>query len=74
MKGHLEVGGTMIEVEVGDQLCLKCKHFDIKAYEKDIVIDKRGFSWDACKSNGVIWEDCPSIACSNFEPKEVKQR
>lgn len=72
MKSHIEVGNEMIEVEFGDLLCLRCKHFDIKAYERDIVENKRSYSWDACKSMGVIWnpeDGSRKVVCSSFEEK-----
>lgn len=69
MRGHIEIGGQMVAVEVGDLICLRCKHFDIKVYEEEIVEGKRSYSLSACNSSGTIWADGNPKACSRFEVK-----
>lgn len=70
-KGYLTIGNNPVEVSyrLDGMLCLFCKHFDIKAYERDFIVQKRHFSIDACKSSGVIFDGKGPIACSNFEKK-----
>lgn len=67
MKAILEVGGEKMIIPMGNLLCLRCKHFDIKAYEQDIVKLKRSYSWNACRSSGTVWADGNPVACSRFE-------
>jgi len=67
MKVRILVGNENLVLEMGDLICLRCKHFDIKAYEKDIIEEGRSYSWNACKSTGTIWADGNPIACSRFE-------
>lgn len=69
MRGHIKIGGQMVEIEVRDLICLGCKHFDVKTYEKEITEEGRDYSMNACKSTGVVWADGSLIACSRFEER-----
>jgi hypothetical protein len=66
------IGDGAVEVTVGESLCLRCRHFDKEAYEKDIVKGKKTFSMDACRSTHVLWKYSFPVACSGFEEGEQK--
>jgi hypothetical protein len=70
-KIYVTIGDEPVELSIApdEALCLRCKHFDLEAYKRDIVERKKRWSLDACKSIGFVRASISKVACSRFEKK-----